>query len=115
MHPELGTHEDVRELCAAAAEHGIDIGLDLAIQTSPDHPWLKEHPEWFLQRPDGTLKYAENPPKKYQDIYNLNWDTPTGAGCGRSCGGSRCCGSSSASRSSASTTRTRSRSRSGSG
>ena len=76
VHPELGTHDDVRALCAAAAEHGIDIALDLAIQTSPDHPWLKEHPEWFLQRPDGTLKYAENPPKKYQDIYNLNWDTP---------------------------------------
>jgi len=75
VHPELGTHDDVRALCAAAAEHGIDIALDLAIQTSPDHPWLKEHPEWFLQRPDGTLKYAENPPKKYQDIYNLNWDT----------------------------------------
>ena len=76
VHPELGTHEDVRALCAAAADHGIDVALDLAIQTSPDHPWLKEHPEWFLQRPDGTLKYAENPPKKYQDIYNLNWDTP---------------------------------------
>jgi starch synthase (maltosyl-transferring) len=76
VHPELGTHDDVRALCAAAAEHGIDIALDLALQTSPDHPWLKEHPEWFLQRPDGTLKYAENPPKKYQDIYNLNWDTP---------------------------------------
>ena len=76
VHRELGTHDDVRALCAAAAENGIDIALDLAIQTSPDHPWLKEHPEWFLQRPDGTLKYAENPPKKYQDIYNLNWDTP---------------------------------------
>jgi starch synthase (maltosyl-transferring) len=76
VHPELGTHDDVRALCAAAADLGLDIGLDLAIQTSPDHPWLTEHPEWFLQRPDGTLKYAENPPKKYQDIYNLNWDTP---------------------------------------
>jgi starch synthase (maltosyl-transferring) len=76
VHPELGTHDDVRELCAAAAAHGIDIALDFALNCSPDHPWLKQHPEWFLQRPDGTLKYAENPPKKYQDIYNLNWDTP---------------------------------------
>ncbi len=75
VHPELGTHEDVRALCAAAAEHGIDIALDLAINASPDHPWLKEHPDWFHRRPDGTLKYAENPPKKYQDIYNVNWDT----------------------------------------
>jgi starch synthase (maltosyl-transferring) len=76
VHEELGTLDDVAALCAAAAEHDLDIALDLAIQCSPDHPWLKEHPEWFLQRPDGTLKYAENPPKKYQDIYNLNWDTP---------------------------------------
>ena len=75
MHPELGTLDDVRALCAAAAEHGIDIALDLAINASADHPWLKEHPEWFHRRPDGTLKYAENPPKKYQDIYNVNWDT----------------------------------------
>jgi starch synthase (maltosyl-transferring) len=75
VHPELGTIEDVRSLCAAAQEHGIDIALDLALQASADHPWLTEHPEWFLQRPDGTLKFAENPPKKYQDIYNLNWDS----------------------------------------
>ena len=54
-------------------EHGIDVALDLAINCSPDHPWLKEHPEWFFRRPDGTLKYAENPPKKYQDIYNVNF------------------------------------------
>jgi starch synthase (maltosyl-transferring) len=52
------------------------VCIDLAIQCSPDHPWLKEHPEWFHRRPDGTLKYAENPPKKYQDIYNVNWDSP---------------------------------------
>jgi starch synthase (maltosyl-transferring) len=76
VHPELGTIEDMRELCAAAAGHGIDIAIDLAIQASADHPWLTEHPEWFHRRPDGTLKFAENPPKKYQDIYNLNWDTP---------------------------------------
>jgi starch synthase (maltosyl-transferring) len=73
IHPELGTDEDFRTLVAAANEHGIDVCLDLAINCSPDHPWLKEHPEWFFRRPDGTLKYAENPPKKYQDIYNVNF------------------------------------------
>ena len=62
--------------CAPRRRAGIEIALDLAIQSSPDHPWLNDHPEWFIQRPDGTLKYAENPPKKYQDIYNVNWDTP---------------------------------------
>jgi starch synthase (maltosyl-transferring) len=76
VHPELGTMEDVRTLTATAAEHGIDICLDFAIQASADHPWLKEHPEWFHRRPDGTLKYAENPPKRYQDIYNFNWESP---------------------------------------
>jgi starch synthase (maltosyl-transferring) len=74
VHPELGTHDDVRALTAAAAELGIDVALDFAIQCSADHPWLTEHPDWFHHRPDGTLKYAENPPKKYQDIYNVNWD-----------------------------------------
>jgi starch synthase (maltosyl-transferring) len=73
IHPELGTDEDFRALVTAANEHGIDVCLDLAINCSPDHPWLKEHPEWFFRRPDGTLKYAENPPKKYQDIYNVNF------------------------------------------
>jgi starch synthase (maltosyl-transferring) len=76
VHPELGTIDDVRSLAAAAAEHGVDICLDFAIQCSADHPWLTEHPEWFHRRPDGTLKYAENPPKRYQDIYNVNWDSP---------------------------------------
>src|SRR4051812_17647333 len=76
VHPELGTYDDVRSLTRAAAELGMDIALDFAINASPDHPWLKQHPEWFHRRPDGTLKYAENPPKKYQDIYNVNWDTP---------------------------------------
>jgi starch synthase (maltosyl-transferring) len=76
VHAELGTIDDVRALTAAAAEHGIEIALDFAIQCSADHPWLTAHPEWFHRRPDGTLKYAENPPKKYQDIYNVNWDTP---------------------------------------
>ena len=59
----------------AAKKHRIEIALDFAIQCSPDHPWLKEHPEWFNRRPDGTLKYAENPPKRYQDIYNVNFDS----------------------------------------
>ena len=75
VHADLGTTEDLRSLTAAAAAHGIEIALDFAIQCSADHPWLTEHPEWFHHRPDGTLKYAENPPKKYQDIYNVNWDS----------------------------------------
>jgi starch synthase (maltosyl-transferring) len=75
VHPELGTIDDLKSLTASAAELGIDIALDFAIQCSADHPWLTEHPEWFHHRPDGTLKYAENPPKRYQDIYNVNWDT----------------------------------------
>ncbi len=75
VHPELGTEQDVRDLCAAAHKHGMDVALDIALNASADHPWLTEHPEWFQQRPDGTLKYAENPPKRYQDIYNFNWDT----------------------------------------
>ena len=72
--PQLGALEDFEELVATAQEHGVEIALDFAIQCSADHPWLRAHPEWFLQRPDGTLKYAENPPKKYQDIYNLDFD-----------------------------------------
>jgi starch synthase (maltosyl-transferring) len=73
VHPELGTLEDFRSLVAAAAEHDLEIALDFAIQVSPDHPYVKEHPDWFYIRPDGTIKYAENPPKKYQDIYPLNF------------------------------------------
>ena len=76
VHAELGTEADVRSLCAAAGQRGIDVALDLAINCSADHPWLTQHPEWFHRRPDGTLKYAENPPKRYQDIYNVNWDAP---------------------------------------
>jgi starch synthase (maltosyl-transferring) len=76
VHPELGTEDDVRSLTTAAEKLGMDICLDFAIQTSADHPWLTEHPEWFHHRPDGTLKYAENPPKRYQDIYNVNWNSP---------------------------------------
>jgi starch synthase (maltosyl-transferring) len=75
IHPDLGTEEEFRRLCAAANAHGLEVALDFAIQASADHPWLTEHPEWFNRRPDGTLKYAENPPKKYQDIYNVNWDS----------------------------------------
>ncbi|MDX6539058.1 MAG: hypothetical protein QOI71_668 [Gaiellales bacterium] len=75
LHPDLGSAEEFASLVATAREVGIDIALDFAIQCSPDHPWLKEHPDWFHRRPDGTLKYAENPPKKYQDIYNVNFDT----------------------------------------
>jgi starch synthase (maltosyl-transferring) len=75
IHPDLGTEDDLRSLTATAAEHGMDIALDFAIQASADHPWLHEHPEWFHRRPDGTLKYAENPPKRYQDIYNFNWES----------------------------------------
>src|SRR4051812_13321179 len=75
VHPELGTEQDVRDLCATAHKHGMDVALDIALNASADHPWLTEHPEWFHRRPDGTLKYAENPPKRYQDIYNFNWDS----------------------------------------
>jgi starch synthase (maltosyl-transferring) len=71
--PALGTEREFRRLVADAKEHGIEIALDFAIQMSPDHPWLKQHPEWFNRRPDGTLKYAENPPKRYQDIYNVDF------------------------------------------
>jgi starch synthase (maltosyl-transferring) len=75
VHPELGTLEDVDRLTTAARALGIDVCLDFAIQCSPDHPWLRQHPEWFHHRPDGTLKYAENPPKRYQDIYNVNFES----------------------------------------
>jgi starch synthase (maltosyl-transferring) len=75
LHRELGTIEDFDALVQAAHANGIHVALDFAIQASADHPWLTEHPEWFNRRPDGTLKYAENPPKKYQDIYNFNWSS----------------------------------------
>ncbi len=73
---DLGTIEDFDRLVAAGRKAGVEVALDFAIQCSPDHPWLAEHPEWFHRRPDGTLKYAENPPKRYQDIYNVNFDSP---------------------------------------
>jgi starch synthase (maltosyl-transferring) len=75
INPELGTMAEFESMVAAAQRLGLDVALDFAIQASPDHPWLAEHPEWFNRRPDGTLKYAENPPKRYQDIYNLNFDS----------------------------------------
>jgi starch synthase (maltosyl-transferring) len=73
VHPALGTLDDFDRLVAAARDHGLEIALDLAVQCSQDHPWIKEHPEWFDWRPDGTIKYAENPPKKYQDIVNVHF------------------------------------------
>jgi starch synthase (maltosyl-transferring) len=73
IHPELGSFDDFDRLLKAARDRSIEIALDFAIQCSPDHPWVREHPEWFYHRPDGTIKYAENPPKKYQDIYPLNF------------------------------------------
>src|SRR5436190_4008534 len=76
VHKDLGTMADLKALTKAAAKLDMDIALDFAIQCSADHPWLTEHPEWFHRRPDGTLKYAENPPKRYQDIYNVNWESP---------------------------------------
>jgi starch synthase (maltosyl-transferring) len=73
IHPQLGTFEDFRRLVQAAAGECLEIALDLAIQASPDHPWLKEHPGWFDWRADGTIRYAENPPKKYEDIVNVDF------------------------------------------
>jgi starch synthase (maltosyl-transferring) len=70
IHRELGTLEDFRRLLAACATHGLELALDFAVQCSPDHPWLAEHPDWFKRRPDGSIHYAENPPKKYEDIVN---------------------------------------------
>ena len=75
IHPELGDEADLAALVEALRAHGMELALDLALQCAPDHPWLEQHPEWFEHRPDGTLKYAENPPKRYQDIHNFNWDT----------------------------------------
>ena len=75
IHPELGTLDDFKHLIAIARNHGMEVAMDLAIQVSPDHPWAKDHPEWFKKRPDGTIQYAENPPKKYQDIYPVYFET----------------------------------------
>ncbi len=75
IHPDLGTFEEFDELLARARDHGLEIALDIAFQCSPDHPYVKEHPEWFRKRPDGSIQYAENPPKRYQDIYPLDFET----------------------------------------
>jgi len=76
IHPQLGTLEDFRRLVAAAHANGLEIALDFAVQCAPDHPWLKQHPDWFRWRPDGSLRYAENPPKKYEDIVNPDFYAP---------------------------------------
>ena len=73
VHPELGTLDDFDRFVEAAGSRGLEVALDFAIQASPDHPWVREHPEWFFHRPDGTIKHAENPPKKYQDVYPVNF------------------------------------------
>jgi starch synthase (maltosyl-transferring) len=75
IHPQLGTLEDFRRFLAKAREYQMEIALDLAFQCSPDHPYVQQHPEWFRRRPDGTVQYAENPPKQYQDIYPLEFET----------------------------------------
>jgi starch synthase (maltosyl-transferring) len=75
VHPELGTLEDFRHLVTAAAAYGLELAMDIAFQCAPDHPYVTEHPEWFKKRPDGTIQYAENPPKKYQDIYPFDFET----------------------------------------
>ncbi|KRE41990.1 alpha-1,4-glucan--maltose-1-phosphate maltosyltransferase [Knoellia sp. Soil729] len=80
IHPDLGTFEDFDAFVAEARRLGLEVALDIALQCSPDHPWVTEHPEWFTTRADGTIAFAENPPKKYQDIYPLNFDNdPAGA------------------------------------
>jgi starch synthase (maltosyl-transferring) len=75
MHPELGTLDDFRRFLGKARELGLEVALDIAFQCSPDHPWVREHPQWFVHRPDGSIQYAENPPKRYQDIYPLNFES----------------------------------------
>ncbi|HEY7378740.1 MAG TPA: maltotransferase domain-containing protein [Steroidobacteraceae bacterium] len=76
IHPQLGNLEDFRRLVRSAEKAGIEIALDIAFQCSPDHPYVREHPEWFLKRADGSIQYAENPPKKYQDIYPFYFESP---------------------------------------
>ena len=71
--PQLGDFDDLARLISAAKAYGLEIALDLAIQSAPDHPWATEHPDWFTIRPDGSIKFAENPPKRYEDIYPVNF------------------------------------------
>lgn len=75
IHPELGSLEDFKNLVSEAKKQGIEVAMDYALQAAPDHPWVKDHPDWFKWRPDGTVQYAENPPKKYQDILPIYWET----------------------------------------
>lgn len=75
IHPQLGTVKDFKALVKKAESYGIEVAMDFALQAAPDHPWVKEHPDWFKQRPDGSIQYAENPPKKYQDIYPIYFET----------------------------------------
>ena len=77
VHPELGTLSDFRAFVAACRDRGMEVALDLAVQCAPDHPWVSQHPEWFVFRADGSIRYAENPPKQYQDIVNLNFEAET--------------------------------------
>src|SRR5690606_29170632 len=83
IHPLLGTLDDFRRLVARAAEYGIRVALDIAFQCAPDHPYVSAHPEWFKHRPDGSVQYAENPPKKYQDIYPFDFESAGWQGLGR--------------------------------
>jgi starch synthase (maltosyl-transferring) len=80
IHPQLGSLDDFRRFVAACGAAGMEVALDFAIQCSPDHPWLKQHPEWFKRRPDGSMKYAENPPKKYEDIVNVDFESKDAEG-----------------------------------
>lgn len=75
IHPELGSEEEFKHLVKSARSYGMEVALDIAFQCSPDHPWVKEHPDWFTKRPDGSIQYAENPPKKYEDIYPINFES----------------------------------------
>ena len=104
VHPKLGTIEDFDDFVAAARDDGMEVALDLALQCAPDHPWARDHPEWFTVLPDGTIAYAENPPKKYQDIYPVNFDNDP-PGSTRKCCGWSATGSPMASRFFASTIR----------
>ena len=117
--PELGGLEGLIGFRKAVEAHGMELAMDIAIQAAPDHPCVTAHPEWFRHSPDGSIKYAENPPKKYQDIYPIDFDRPRtqrrARRCGASGSGSSRSGSVTACGSSGSTTRTPSRSRSGPG
>lgn len=115
VHPDLGTLQDFERLVAASHAYGMEIALDFAIQCSPDHPWIKNHPEWFEWRPDGTLKFAENPRRSTRTSRTSTSTAAPCPGCGSSCATSCSAGAPGACASSGSTTPTPSRSRSGNG